>query len=208
MSVFSSFSIGSAASTWRISSTIACMSGWPATLALAPPWMASSIGQPSTASAPRAKACSIWAIVRTPACRCGMLRVTPGGGWVPSRRRSSARSMIEYLKQGSTSRGSSASGRPLSSSVLPWPCSATIAAVLAASQAMKAGISTITLPAGCACISSCSSDSLATLSETLAPSAGHTPAMASSSCAASGAMSGRSGKTVSRVAETERFLSM
>ena len=57
--------------------------------------------------------------------------------------------MIEYLKQGSTSRGSSVSGRPLSSSVLPFACSARMAAVLAGSPAMKAGTSTIRLAAGC-----------------------------------------------------------
>ena len=117
-------------------------------------------------------------------------------------------SITEYLKQGSTSRGSSDSGRPLSSSRLPLARSEVMAAVLAGSQAMKAGISIITLAAGCAFSRSCSSDSLAMLSDTRAPSAGHTPPTACSSCAASGTASGLSGNTVSRVADTERFLSM
>ena len=82
--------------------------------------------------------------------------------------------MIEYLKQGSTSRGSSAFGRPLSSSVLPAACRRTSDSTLAGSEAMKSGTSTIRLAAGLARSRSCSRLSLTTLSETLPPLAGHT----------------------------------
>ena len=88
-----------------------------------------------------------------PDCTYWMLRVTPGGGAVLPNlpRRSSARSMIEYLKHGSTSRGSSLSGRPLSSSALPFATQRRAASGrLAGSLAMKDGTSTITLADGCA----------------------------------------------------------
>ena len=169
---------------------------------------ASSIGQPSTAWAPRANAASISATVRTPDCTCRMLRVTPGGGVASPSRRSSARSMIEYLKHGSTSRGSSFSGRPLSSSVLPLATQRVSEPMLAGSAAMKAGTSTIRFADGCARSRSCSRLSLTTLSETLPPLAGQTSPTACSSWATSSTASGRSGKTVRRVAATVRLRSM
>ena len=116
--------------------------------------------------------------------------------------------MIEYLKQGSTSRGSSFSGRPFSSIVLPCLCRASSVSTLSASLAMKAGTSIITLVDGSAFSRSCSRLSLATFSDTRAPSAGQTLATACSSSAAFSAASGRSGNTVSRVAVTARLRSM
>jgi hypothetical protein len=115
---------------------------------------------------------------------------------------------MEYLKHGSTSRGSSFSGRPFSSMVLPCLCSASSDSLLPGSAAMKAGTSIITLFVGSAFSRSFSRLSLATLSETRAPSAGHTLPTAFSSCAASRVASGLSGNTVSRVAVTERLRSM
>jgi hypothetical protein len=58
--------------------------------------IASSIGQPRTACAPRANDASMSAIVRTPDWTCWIVRVTPAGGAAAGpMRRSSARSMIE-----------------------------------------------------------------------------------------------------------------
>jgi hypothetical protein len=83
-----------------------------------------------------------------------------------------------------------------------------IASLLASSTAMKAGTSTIRLAVGSARSRSCSRLSLATLSETRPPVAGQTLPTASSSCEMSSCASGRSGATVSRVAETDRLRSM
>jgi len=127
------------------------------------------------------------------------VRVTPSGGGddagaVDSEmRRSSDRSMIEYLKQGSTSRGSGALGRPFRSRVLPLPCSRTRASTLAGSAAMKFGTSTIRLAEGLAWSRSWRRLSLTTLSETLPPLAGQTSPTAWSNWATSSVASGRSG---------------
>ena len=147
--------------------------------------------------------------VRTPDCTCSIERMTPAGATEATPiRRSSARSMIEYLKQGSTSRGSSAFGRPFSSSVLPAPCRRFSASTLAGSEAMKFGTSTIRLAEGLAWSRSCSRLSLTTLSETLPPEAGQTSPTACSSWATSSTASERSGRTERRVAATVRLRSM
>jgi hypothetical protein len=123
-------------------------------------------------------------------------------------RRSSDRSTIECLKHGSTSRGSSVRGRPLSSSVLPRENRVVMAWLWAMSTAMKAGTSTIRLALGLASIRSCSRLSLTTLSETLPAPSGHTSATAASSAPASSAISGLAGNTVRRVAMTVRSRSI
>jgi hypothetical protein len=148
------------------------------------------------------------ATVRTPDWMCSIARLTAFGGCDSPMRRSSAKSMIEYLKHGSTARGSSFSGRPLSSSVLPLACSAHSACTFSASAAMKAGTSTIRLADGAARSRSCSRPSLATLSDTRAPVAGQTLPTSCSSCPTSSTASERSGNTVNRVALTERLRSM
>ena len=147
--------------------------------------------------------------VRTPDWTWAIERVTPGGTAAPSpMRRSSAMSMIEYLKQGSTSRGSSALGRPFSNKVLPAACRRISDATLAGSEAMKFGTSTIRLADGLASSRSCSRLSLTTFSETLPPEAGQTSPTAWSNWATSRLASGRSGRTVRRVAATARLRSM
>jgi hypothetical protein len=77
-----------------ISSTMNCSSGRAPPLPVAAATATSSIGQPSTAIAPRWNDCSMSARVRTPDWMCGIVRVAPPGGGVPSRR-SSAKSTIE-----------------------------------------------------------------------------------------------------------------
>jgi hypothetical protein len=94
----------------------------------------SSIGQPSTATAPRAKAASTSARVRTPTWMWVMRRTAPSGALLPSPRRSSPTSISECRKQGSRSRGSSPTGRPLTISALPLACSACSASALAGSD--------------------------------------------------------------------------
>ena len=169
---------------------------------------ASSIGQPSTATAPRLKLSSTSEARVTPDCTKPTLRGVPSGASAPVRR-SSANSMIECLKQASTVRGSSPLGRPLRYSVAPRACSAASAASCCGSPAMKAGTSSAKFSGGSPARLSRSRPSLARLStsESL-PSAGQASASACSSAAASSARSGRTGKTVNRVAVTVRCRSI
>jgi hypothetical protein len=156
-------------------------------------------GQPTTAIAPRSKLKRSSAIVLTPVWMCGTVLDASDEASPPSRR-SSAKSMIDHLKQGNTARGKSRIALPFRIRVFPRLASSRRVSTLAGSVARNTGTSSIMLKLGRALSTSFNKDSDETFDDTAPPPAGQTSTIASSNALASSMVSARTGTTVCLVA--------